>query len=98
MAAMRAVKAADGTDHVETVGVDRNHVKEWKPTLDIAVSDLEFWGRIWERRNRGAARVTTRSDDEWGAEYNDNLDEAVEAWEDQDTDTAEAGDDIEVVS
>jgi hypothetical protein len=98
MAAMRAVKAADGTDHVETVGVDRNHVKEWKPTLDAALSDLEFWGRIWERRNRGAARVSTRRDEDWGAEYNDNLDEAVEAWEDEDTHAAEAGDDVEVVS
>jgi hypothetical protein len=57
---MRAGNAAGGTNHVETVGVDRNRV-EWKPTLDAALSDLVFWGRICERRNRGPARVTTRA-------------------------------------
>jgi hypothetical protein len=89
MAAIRAVKAADGSDHVETVGVDRNHVHEWKSTLDNATSDLEFWGRIWERRNRNNAQAARREDN-WVSEYLDDPDEAVEAWEDEDSDKIEA--------
>lgn len=91
MATMRSVKASDGKDHVETVGVDRNHVSEWKTVLDNATSDLEFWGRLWERRNRRSDRTLARRDD-WDAEYHDDPDEAVEAWEDEDSD------DVEVVS
>lgn len=90
MAAIKAVKASDGTDHVETVGVDRNHVREWKATLDDALSDLEFWGRIWERRNRGAARATAHYEGQWDAEYSDSPDGAVEEWEDGDADDTEA--------
>ncbi|TCB93506.1 hypothetical protein E0H26_22350 [Micromonospora zingiberis] len=89
MAAIRAVKALDGTDHVETVGADRNHVKEWKNVLDDATSDLEFWGRIWERRNRGA-RATARRDDNWETEYDDDTDRAIDTWEDEDADNLEA--------
>ncbi|MBV9025116.1 MAG: hypothetical protein JO362_15300 [Streptomycetaceae bacterium] len=84
MAALRGVKATDGTDHVETVGIDLSHVNEWKGTLDAAGTDLNFWGRIWERRNRRATRVTARRDDRWDSEYLDNPDEVVEAWEDED--------------
>jgi hypothetical protein len=86
MAAIKAVKASDGTDHVETVGVDRNHVREWKIVLDGALSDLEFWGRIWERRNRGAARATAHRDGDWDVEYSENPDEIVDDWEDADAD------------
>ncbi|MGR8009701.1 hypothetical protein [Streptomyces hypolithicus] len=85
MTALRSVKAADGTDHVETVGIDLSHVNEWKGTLDAAGADLDFWGRIWERRNRKGRSVTARRDDRWGTEYLDNPDEAVEAWEDEET-------------
>lgn len=49
-----------------------------------ATSDLEFWGRIWERRNRGA-RSAARSGDGWENEYDANLDRAVEGWEDEDS-------------
>ncbi|MEU6183820.1 hypothetical protein [Streptomyces coeruleorubidus] len=90
MAAIRAVKAADGSDHVETVGVDRNHVREWNSTLAIATSDLEFWGRIWERRNRNNAQAAARREDNWVSEYLDDPDEAVAAWEDEDSDKVEA--------
>ncbi len=90
MAAIRAAKAADGSDHVETVGVDRNHVREWKSTLDNAASDLEFWGRIWERRNRDNVQVAARREDNWVSEYLDDPDEAFEAWEDEDSDKIEA--------
>ena len=90
MAAIKTVKAGDGTDHVETVGVDRNHVREWKATLDGALSDLEFWGRIWERRNRGAARATAHYEGQWDAEYSGSPDGAVEEWEDADADDTEA--------
>ncbi len=86
MAAIKAVKASDGTNHVETVGVDRNHVREWKIVLDGALSDLEFWGRIWERRNRGAARATAHRDGDWDVEYSENPDEIVDDWEDADAD------------
>jgi hypothetical protein len=86
MAAIRAVKAGDGTDHVETIGIDRNHVREWKTTLDDTTSDLEFWGRIWERRNRGSARTATQQDSDWRSEYADNPDEIVETWENEDPD------------
>lgn len=89
MAAIKGVKASDGTDHVETVGVDRNHVREWKTVLDGALSDLEFWGRIWERRNRGAVRATARRDGDWDVEYSENPDEIVEDWEDADADDSE---------
>ncbi|MBQ1062158.1 hypothetical protein [Micromonospora sp. C41] len=88
MAAIRSVKALDGNDHVETVGVDRNHVREWKNVLDAATSDLEFWGRIWERRNRGA-RSAARGGDGWESEYDANLDQAVEGWEDEDSEDLE---------
>lgn len=87
VATIRAVKASDGTDHVETVGVDRNHIREWKPILDNATSDLEFWGRIWERRQRGGA-VSSAPSDDWHAEYHDDPDEATEAWEDEDDEAA----------
>jgi len=90
MAAIKAVKGSDGTDHVETVGVDRSHVREWNTTLDGALSDLEFWGCIWERRNRGTARITAHRDGEWDTEYSDSPDEAVEEWEDADDDGTEA--------
>ncbi|NLU75498.1 hypothetical protein HCC61_23000 [Streptomyces sp. HNM0575] len=90
MAAIRAVKAADGSDHVETVGMDRNHVHEWKSTLDEATSDLEFWGRIWERRNRNSAQATALRGDNWVSEYLNDPDEAVQAWEDEDSDKIEA--------
>ncbi|MCW2874635.1 hypothetical protein [Actinacidiphila oryziradicis] len=70
--------------------MDRNHVREWKSTLDNATSDLEFWGRIWERRNRNNAQATARQEDNWVSEYLDNPDEAVEAWEDEDSDKVEA--------
>ncbi|WP_274914417.1 hypothetical protein [Streptomyces sp. WZ-12] len=84
MTALRGVKAPDGTDHVETVGIDLSHVNEWKGTLDTAGADLDFWGRIWERRNRRGGRVKAQRDDRWVTEYLDNPDEAVEAWEDAD--------------
>ena len=90
MKAIKAVTASDGTDHVETVGIDRSHVREWKTTLDTALSDLEFWGRIWERRNRGTARATAHRDGDWDVEYSDSPDEAVEEWEDADADNTEA--------
>ncbi|WFB08189.1 hypothetical protein LRS74_14860 [Streptomyces sp. LX-29] len=89
MAALRAVKAADGTDHVESVGIDFNHVIEWKSSLDAATSDLDFWGRIWERRNRKGGLSATRRDDSWVAEYLDDPDGAVEAWEDEDAEEVE---------
>lgn len=82
MSAIRSVKAADGNDHVETVGVDRNHVKEWKKVLDDATSDLEYWGRIWQRRNRSAGGAG-RGDD-WDVEYHEDPDQAVGDWEDED--------------
>lgn len=92
MTAIRAVKATDGTDHVENVGVDKNHVREWRSTLDTATADLEFWGRIWERRNRGAARAAAVRTDDWQEEYQVDPDEVVDEWSDQDVaaeDTAE---------
>lgn len=89
MVAIKTVKASDGTDHVETVGVDRNHVREWKTVLDGAVSDLEFWGRIWERRNRSTARASAYREGDWDVEYSDNPDEIVEDWEDADADETE---------
>lgn len=96
MAAMRAVKAGDGTDHVETVGVDRSHVREWKTTLDGASSDLEFWGRIWERRNRGAAQAAARRSDDWDTEYRDEPDGAVDEWEGEATDSDLDATDVEL--
>lgn len=95
MATIRAVTTGNGNEHVETVGIDRNHVREWKHTLDGASSDLEYWGRIWERHNRGAGRATTR-DDDWDTEYHDDRDEAVEAWEDEASD--DNVDDLEAAS
>lgn len=85
IASMRSVKATDGTDHVETVGIDLSHVNEWKVTLDTAANDLNFWGRIWQRRHRKSTRVTAQRDDRWDAEYLDNPDGAAEEWEDEDT-------------
>jgi hypothetical protein len=84
MAALRGVKAGDGTDHVETVGIDLSHVKEWKGLLDAAGADLDFWGRIWERRNRRGGHSAARQEDSWTAEFLDSPDEAVEEWNDQD--------------
>jgi hypothetical protein len=84
MADIRAVKATDGTDHVETVGIDRNHVREWKALLDETTSDLEFWGRIWERRNRGSRTAMQR--DDWNTEYHDDPDQVLDAWERGDAD------------
>lgn len=84
MAALRGVKAGDGTDHVETVGIDLSHVKEWKGILDAAGADLDFWGRIWERRNRRGGHSTARREDSWTAEFLDSPDEAIEEWNDQD--------------
>ncbi|MDT0613613.1 hypothetical protein [Streptomyces lancefieldiae] len=84
MAALRGVKAGDGTDHVETVGIDLSHVKEWKGILDMAGADLDFWGRIWERRNRRGGQTTARREDSWTAEFLDSPDEAVDEWNDQD--------------
>ncbi len=86
MAAIKAVKASDGTDHVETVGIDRNHVREWKAVLDGALSDLDYWGRIWERRNRGTARANANRDGDWDTEYSDNPDDILEDWADADAD------------
>ncbi|MQS05722.1 hypothetical protein [Streptomyces alkaliphilus] len=84
VAALRGVKAGDGTDHVETVGIDLSHVKEWKGVLDAAGADLDFWGRIWERRNRRGGHTTGRREDSWTAEFLDSPDEAVEEWNDED--------------
>ncbi len=83
MTTLRSVKAADGTGHVETVGVDRNHVREWTTFLGETTSDLEFWGRIWERRNR-RTNAAVRRDENWAAEYHENPDEALDLWEDTD--------------
>lgn len=95
MAAIRAVKATDGNDHVEAVGIDKNHVREWKATLDAATSDLEFWGRIWERRNRSSARAAAARSGDWQDEYQDDPDEAVQEWADEDDETQDG---IEEVS
>lgn len=84
--AIKAVKAVDGSDHVETVGIDRNHVLEWKDTLNSALSDLDFWGRIWVRRNRSSIRVSERRSEEWYDEYINDPDEAVAEWEGEMTD------------
>src|SRR5260370_39272499 len=81
MAAIKAVKGSDGTDHVETVGGDRSRVREWNTTLDGALSDLEFWGCIWERRNRGTARITAHRDGEGDTEDSDSPAGAVEQGE-----------------
>lgn len=83
MKKVKAVKSLDGTDHVETVGIDRNHVNDWKVILDESTSDLEFWARIWKKR----AQVTTPTSDEssgdgWDTEYHDDPDEALGDWDD----------------
>jgi hypothetical protein len=90
MVALRAVKAADGADHVETVGVDLNHVSEWKSVLDAATEDLVFWGRTWKRRNHKGSQPAARRDDSWVAEFIEDPDGAVEAWEEEDSGAVEA--------
>lgn len=88
--AVRKVKAGDGSDHVENVGLNRNHVKEWTPVLAEAQSDLDFWGRTWERLHR--VRAASAGDPEdWQEEYQSQPDGALKDWDDDDQVVEEEG-------
>lgn len=81
MDAIRGVRAIDGAFHVEIVGLDGNHVREWNPVLRTAEADLDFWSRIWQRRN-GRAGTSTVGSGEWDSEYSDDPDRGADEWED----------------
>lgn len=77
------ITGLDGTSHVETVGVNPRHVDEWQVILSDLDEDLAVWKRTWTNRNRSSGPPWV-AEDEWNRSSDEELDEAVEDWDELD--------------